>query len=322
MALDHFPSESSLISIPSSFEPLPPSSPPIPTSVAPAARRRRRRYIPQQKLCRHLNSLRRSSLDVADFILLFCRSGRPEWRNCVRKLHTSGYHDVFDNLLNFDPDHTLEELRWGLPIYQKEITQLHTRGTAFGAWTDRNMTDLEQHLNLRRGNYIEETKGMSPRLFNLIKELINYHDTRLEQKTTSSIEILSQMCFSRAVKQGNNLAMQLGLHLHASGVQRRVIDLLSRLGVCCSYPTVLEASKRISRIAKGQVTALGSRPGCITAYDNFEQTLGVKGQRISDHSEFYSVTTGEVLVEQVEKCFNLLFMRVELDNFSHSFPKL
>jgi hypothetical protein len=79
-------------------------------------------------------------------------------------------------------------------------------------------------------------------------------------------------------------------------VQRRIIDLLSQLGVCCSYKTVLEASKKISQISREEVAALSSRPDSVTAYDNFEQTLGVKGERRGDHSEFYSVTTGEVLL--------------------------
>jgi hypothetical protein len=76
-------------------------------------------------------------------------------------------------------------------------------------------------------------------------------------------------------------------------VKRRVIEVFAKLGVSCGYNTALRTSKRISQL---KLTALGSQPNAVTAYDNFEQTLGVKGGRIGQHHEFYSVTTGQVLL--------------------------
>jgi hypothetical protein len=79
-------------------------------------------------------------------------------------------------------------------------------------------------------------------------------------------------------------------------VKRRVVEVLAKLGVSCGYDTALRTSRRISQLSRGELTALGSQPNAVTAYDNFEQTLGVKGERIGQHHEFYSVTTGQVLL--------------------------
>lgn len=289
-------SESSMLTeLDPNFDPLPPSSPPTQISMAIPRTRRPRQTI-QEKLQKHLDNLRQDSLSAADFLLLLQQSGRPEWHNCVQKLHTPRYRDAFCSLLDYDPVHVLEELHWGMPIYKEELTQLHTYGTAFGQWTDTGMKELDQHLALGSEDYLKEAEGLSPHLFCLVKQLLTQYSTKAEQKEIRAIELLSQICYSRAVKKSNNLPMQLGLHLHASGVQKRIINLLSQLGVCCNYRTVIDASKRISQISKDEVRALGSCSQSVTAYDNFEQTLGVKGQRIGENSEFYSVTTGEVLL--------------------------
>jgi hypothetical protein len=144
----------------------------------------RRRQSAQEKIQKHLNNLRQDNLSVADFLLLLQRSGRQEWRNCVRKLRTAQYTDVLASLLDDDPAHALEKLQWGMPIFEKEIAQLCIRGKAFGQWTDGNIRDLNQHLDLRNADYIKEAEKLSPHLFYLLKRLLTQHETKLEQKET------------------------------------------------------------------------------------------------------------------------------------------
>ncbi|KAI9769892.1 MAG: hypothetical protein M1839_003558 [Geoglossum umbratile] len=73
-----------------------------------------------------------------------------------------------------------------------------------------------------------------------------------------------------------------------------VLDCLNH-GVSVSYPAVNAAVKAISKKAKEDIAHAGSAEDSITAYDNFEQTMGIKEQQIGDNSEFSSVTTDEVI---------------------------
>ncbi|KAI9780358.1 MAG: hypothetical protein M1839_006781 [Geoglossum umbratile] len=107
--------------------------------------------------------------------------------------------------------------------------------------------------------------------------------------------VLAIICFSRHRDTCNNLPTVLGLHLHSHGAKWRLIELMNHLGVSISYQAVIPAVKAILEKAKNNIAHAGSAEDSITAYDNFEQTMGVKEQRIGDNSEFNSVTTGEVI---------------------------
>jgi hypothetical protein len=284
---------SALTELDPDFEPAPPSSPPFPIHAS----RRASKRSSQEKITQHLNNLREDGLSAADFLLLLQNHRPLEWRNCIKKLHTPAYHSVISGLL--DPSNHLEvlqELQWGIPILEEEIKRLGTYGSAFGQWTDRDAEDLSHHLDFRTADYVKQAKDLSPCLFGLLQKLLTQYDTKAEVKEMRAVFILALICHSRSVKKSNSLQMQLGLHLHAGGVQRRIIDLFSRLGVCCGYKAVLAASKRVSEVSKGEIATLGSCPESVTAYDNFEQSLGVKGQRLGENGEFHSVTTGEVLL--------------------------
>jgi hypothetical protein len=64
-------------------------------------------------------------------------------------------------------------------------------------------------------------------LFGLLQKLLTQCDTKAEVKEMRAVFILSLIFHSRFVKKSNSLQMQLGLHLHAGGVQRRIIDFYS-----------------------------------------------------------------------------------------------
>lgn len=88
------------------------------------------------------------------------------------------------------------------------------------------------------------------------------------------------------------MQLKVGLHLHASGTRRHFIELFHNMRVCCSYDVILNNIREISRIASKQIVAIGKHANTITAYDNFEYTMGVQQQHVDDKSTFHSVTTG------------------------------
>ena len=59
--------------------------------------------------------------------------------------------------------------------------------------------------------------------------------------------ITSTICHSRAKQQSNVLSSMLAVYLVGSGVKRRVIEVLSGLGICYSYH---QANRLIRNIAK------------------------------------------------------------------------
>lgn len=84
------------------------------------------------------------------------------------------------------------------------------------------------------------------------------------------------------------MQLKVGLHLHASGTRRHFIELFHNMRVCCSYDVILNNIREISRIASKQIVAIGKHANTITAYDNFEYTMGVQQQHVDDKSTFHS----------------------------------
>jgi hypothetical protein len=124
--------------------------------------------------------------------------------------------------------------------------------------------------------------NLSPCLFGLLQKLLTQCDKKAEVKEMRAVFILSLICHSRSVEKSTIIAVRASSTCRRRlrrGVQRRIIDLFSRLGVCCGYKAVLTASKRVSEdVSKGEIaTSPGSCPESVAAYDNFEQSLGMKG---------------------------------------------
>ncbi|KAH0538357.1 hypothetical protein FGG08_005052 [Glutinoglossum americanum] len=86
----------------------------------------------------------------------------------------------------------------------------------------------------------------------------------------------------------------ISLYLHSKGVKRVVIELLHQFGVTISYDTIMKNVRTLSKDSADEVVSAGQASNAVTVYDNFEQTEGVREQRIEDNSSFNSVTTGKV----------------------------
>jgi hypothetical protein len=86
-----------------------------------------------------------------------------------------------------------------------------------------------------------------------------------------------------------------GIYLHSKGVKRRQLELLSRLGLVCSYHTITATIKKRTDQAAVEVAAKGQEPTVVTAYDNFEQMEHVREQRVDNENSFHSVTTGQLI---------------------------
>ncbi|KAL9934889.1 hypothetical protein V8E36_005965 [Tilletia maclaganii] len=109
---------------------------------------------------------------------------------------------------------------------------------------------------------------------------------------------LMSLLFSRS-RRNACLALSLGLFLFASRTGRRIIEVLSRIGLCVSYLTVLRTVKELSSKAKRRAreTLLKSSRTCIFGYDNinWQQRIRNKGvtattsMRAAVHGALYPV---------------------------------
>lgn len=156
------------------------------------------------------------------------------------------------------------------------------------------LTDLSHHLDFRTADYVKQAKDLSPCLFGLLQKLLTQCDKKAEVKEMRAVFILSLICHSRSVEKSNRpsnavRASSTCRRRLRHEVQRRIIDLFSRLGVCCGYKAVLAASKRVSEVSKAEIaTTPGPYLESVAAYDNFEQSLGMKGRCLGENGEFHS----------------------------------
>ena len=258
---------------------------------APASNRRPRQ-TEKQKLEKHLKNLQEDGLTVVKFLDMLSQSKRIEWRNLRDRLYNETYERLLKDLLH-GKEREILDMSSGWGILEDELERL-AKGAVFGPWKNGSQSDLNQMLNFNKQDYVKEAESLSPYMCRLIRQLLKRrHDTKANDSTL--IGILSHISYARAPRTSNNLPTAIGLCIHGGGVQARTIDLCHKIGLCEGYKTILRVSKEVSGVHQEVVRDIGSTPTSVTAYDNFEQTFGVKGQRLDDNSEFHSVTTGEVL---------------------------
>ena len=262
--------------------------------TAPASNRRPKQ-TEKQKLEKHLKNMQQDGITVVKFLDMLNQSGRIEWRNLCDRLYSQTYERLLKDLLRGKEREIIDilDLESGWRVLADELERL-AKGAVFGPWKNGSPSDLDEMLGFSKQDYIKEAESLSPYMCRLIRLLLKRrHDTKAHDSKLNGI--LSDIAYSRAPKTWNKLPTDHALCLHGGGVQARTINLCHKIGLCGGYKTILRVSKEVSGVHQEVVRDIGSTPTCITAYDNFEQTFGVKGQRIDDNSEFYSVTTGEVL---------------------------
>ena len=108
------------------------------------------------------------------------------------------------------------------------------------------------------------------------------------------VMILAILCYSFRPRGAINIPTLIGLYLHSKGVKRVVLELLHQLGVTVSYDAIMNNIKSLSKDSEDTIAEVGQASNAVTVYDNFEQTEGVREQRIESNSSFRSVTAGKV----------------------------
>ncbi|KAI9847095.1 MAG: hypothetical protein M1837_003213 [Sclerophora amabilis] len=257
---------------------LPPSIPSTPIqfesdlqayqSSSPPLQQTRPRLTPQDKLHKYTILLDEDRFTFWDLIKELFRQSPRRRRNFLRCLTND--KEIFRQVLLYDRHRALDLLDWGVHDFKKELDTL-SKADDFGRFEPRRGRDFN---SLDMVKLSEEVTELPPRLL---------------------VMIMTQMLYNRRSLGSNYISALMDLHLHSSGTQKRIVNLLSQVGICTGYRVTLANVRKIFELAKEDIRRLGQADDSISMYDNFEQTEGVREQRIDDNSEFHSVTTGEVI---------------------------
>lgn len=178
---------------------------------------------------------------------------------------------------------------------RKKVRRLGNVASFSKSSTDRD----DSYENLDMSQVVDTFQREAPILLHVLREMMAPELRRLYQRQTEPFArlmvILSILCFSQRQNTSTDFQTRLGLYLHSKGIKQRQLELLGQFGLSVSYHTILNIIKKQSEKAAVQVAAMGQSDASVTAYDNFEQTEGVKEQRLDHQGAFHSVTTGLML---------------------------
>jgi hypothetical protein len=141
-------------------------------------------------------------------------------------------------------------------VIRKELGTLIKTTQFFGKFNEQ-VTELPQ---LKFGEAIRDMNRVAPNWVAFLSQLVlndrSTWDSFQGRKSVDStllkrmIHITSIICNSRAALRSNFVPALLDIYLLGSGTKRRVIEVLSGLGICHSYHTANGWINRIAQHAK------------------------------------------------------------------------
>ncbi|KAF9100360.1 hypothetical protein BGX27_000439 [Mortierella sp. AM989] len=88
----------------------------------------------------------------------------------------------------------------------------------------------------------------------------------------------------------------MGLHLRGLSAPKRLIQLLSMMGLCMSYTSTTQCLKSLARDSGKLVRKASSKKPVIFLYDNFNRKVTHRHQRKDNQDFFESATTGTIVI--------------------------
>ncbi|KAK0123584.1 hypothetical protein ONS96_000425 [Cadophora gregata f. sp. sojae] len=112
----------------------------------------------------------------------------------------------------------------------------------------------------------------------------------------TAIMITSMLSFAQSKKQSNYIQSYLDLYLLGSGVKRRVVEVLSGLGICHSYQTGNTTMKELAALAKTRLPPLGRNPQSIIVYDNINFQDNKRDEVLGHVKTQEAMTTAAIII--------------------------
>jgi len=275
-------------------------------------RQYRSRLSSAEKLDKAFGFLRTElNWSLSDLIKTLCQQDDPKNRQRQAAYMKTAYsRDVIDLCSNHPRsselqlrETLLDSVEWGIPEYRQEVSELGKQaGFAEYAISPAVTTDIDSLHGL-----IDAVQGHAPRLLELLGGATSQSRRSSEIGLYSSryVIILAILCYSQSNRH-NNVQTLFGRHLHANGVRRRVIELLSRCGLSVSYSTVIRGLKASSDKGTTAEAAVGHAPdSSVAVHDDFEPMEGVREPPVEGsnvfhggNNAFHPVNAGEVFARR------------------------
>jgi hypothetical protein len=135
-------------------------------------------------------------------------------------------------------------------VIQAEVDILRENTRFFGKYDSSTTSNIDE-MDFNEAVY--EVKSNAPNLTQIVT-VASESRWRHRKKDPSSVPlalIASILSTRRAKQSGNFLARNIGVYIYTSGVPRRVISVLQKLGVTDSYRTILRTVKGIAANTEG-----------------------------------------------------------------------
>lgn len=186
-------------------------------------------------------------------------------------------------------------------FFRRELDKL-TRTKGFGQYQKPKDDDKSTEFNDGSLDFLEnlvpELKQQAPlltRFLALIGRPAHYGPNKpLEEPRPAQVMWVSMILYSMRRKKCNNIPQLVGLYCVNSGVKKRIVDILSSIGLCVSYTTVQETLKSLTAVGQRRLLAFATDPTINIAHDNFEFTENPSGERLGQRKTFVSLTNGVV----------------------------
>lgn len=208
---------------------------------------------------------------------------------------------VFRNWLSQEPG-VLRDGKAIIPSLQRELDSL-TEMDQFGRYDPANTPPDSVDLDA----VLSETSlipSKAPTLHAILTGLLQ--QARAHQPSYASSEasaqeskqttsrlylILAVICHSRHPMSSNFLPSLMDTYLHGSGVKRRVVELLSGLGVCHRYTSGNRLLNEIAILAKAKIREMKNDPRLVVVYDNINFKDTVRDEHMGHRATMEALTT-------------------------------
>ena len=183
-------------------------------------------------------------------------------------------------------------------FFRKELDKLG-RSTSFGQYHEPTVAGDHSSESDGSLDFLEElvpdAQQHAPQFMRFLKLLSKPVNKRGEvDPSPKSTQIIwtSMFLYSMRRKKCNNIPKLIGLYCLQSGVKKRVLDILARIGVCTSYTTTLECQKSLVKVAQNQIPGKAKNAAMCFAHDNFDFSEQPSSERLGDRKTFVSFTNG------------------------------
>ncbi|ORZ26785.1 hypothetical protein BCR41DRAFT_318866 [Lobosporangium transversale] len=144
-------------------------------------------------------------------------------------------------------------------------------------------------------NLINKKLESAPLLFKIISNLTSVNPYSIEKAPAIRVTIVS-MLVKLCSQKSSYLQMMMGLHLHASGCPKRVINLLAVSGLSVSHMTICTALRSLTRNSLQEVRSQVRKRPWYLLYDNIDMASRKYDQRSNNLDSFDNGTTATIVL--------------------------